>query len=111
MGKRKTRETEDSFCGRAGTLFKFAGDKEKIEKLRRDFYATTTKQQKLVKLIRNEIPNANDSDARNILQELTDRLTHRLQQIDDLLAGFTDRKIHEYKRRRLNWTPGSSTKE
>lgn len=100
MGKRHNRESVDEFCFSVGSLFDNCGAKTRAKKLRRDIHATIVKQTKLVKLLRNEIPDALDSDARNVLQELTDRLTNRFEQAEDLVITFADHKISTYEKTR-----------
>lgn len=102
MGKRKNRENEEPFCTELGTLFQHQADQTRLNKLRFDLYSTICKQQKIITLIRNEIPNSKDSDARNLLQELTDRLQDRASKSEELVFGFTDRKVDSYRKARLN---------
>jgi hypothetical protein len=99
MGKRKTRTPILPSCQSLDELF---GNDENCEKIREDLYALTIKQEKIIKILRAKIPEAKNSDARNVIQELTDRLLHRNHQLEQLVAGFLDRKIGEYKRIRRN---------
>ena len=99
MGKRKTREPEITFQISFESL---KPDFEQANKLRCDLWLTTVKQCKLIKLLRNLIPDSNNSDARNLIQEFTDRARNRVEQLEDLLQTYLDRSIYLYKRRRLN---------
>ncbi|CAI5736594.1 unnamed protein product [Peronospora destructor] len=82
MGKRKTREPEDSF---QFSTQPFTTNYERLDKLRRDLWLTTTKQLKLVKLIRNEIPDCGDSDARNAIHRATELLKKHIDQVQETL--------------------------
>ena len=96
MGKRKTREPNTDFQQPISLLFDGGLSSERAEKLRRDIQLTLAKQEKLVQLLRHEIPESRDSDSKNLLQELTDRLSARLNQVETLITVFTDRQIDSY---------------
>ncbi|GMF43722.1 unnamed protein product [Phytophthora fragariaefolia] len=68
MGKRMTRESEDPFVNTTESL---TNRNKELDKLRMNLWFTTVKQLKLVQLIRNEIPDCNDSDARNLVHDIT----------------------------------------
>jgi len=94
MGKRKTREPEDPFQQSTEPL---SANHETLDKLRRDLWLTTSKQLKLVKLIRNEIQDCKDSDARNAVHKTTELIRKRIDQIQEALEGTLDHSIHLYK--------------
>ena len=96
MGKRKTREPNTDFQQPISLLFDGGLSSERAEKLRRDIQLTLAKQEKLVQLLRHEIPESRDSDSKNLLQKLTDRLSARLNQVETLITVFTDRQIDSY---------------
>ncbi|GMF66062.1 unnamed protein product [Phytophthora lilii] len=98
MGKRKTREPEDPFVNTTESL---TNRSKELDKLRKDLWLTTVKQLKLVQLIRNEIPDCKDSDARNSVHDITENLKRRVQQRQGLLEGSFDHSIQLYKKRRL----------
>ena len=71
MGKRKTHESESPFQ----TNTKCPKDNHlKLGKLRHDLWVTTLKQQNLVKLIHDEIPDSFDHTTRNLLHSTTNLL-------------------------------------
>ncbi|GMF27786.1 unnamed protein product [Phytophthora fragariaefolia] len=98
MGKRNTREPEDPFVNTTKSL---TNRNKELDKLRKDLWLTTVKQLKLVQLIRNEIPGCNDSDASNLVHDITELLNRRVQQTQGLLEGSFDHPIQLYKKRRL----------
>ncbi|GMF44102.1 unnamed protein product [Phytophthora fragariaefolia] len=98
MGKRKTCEPEDPFVNTTESL---TNRNKELDKLRKDLWLTTVKQLKLVQLIRNEIQDCIDSDARNLVHDITELLKRRLQQTHGLLEGSFDHSIQLYKKRRL----------
>lgn len=93
MGKRKNRAPK--ICN-TKSCSPLSNQSHILDQLRQDLYSTTIKQAKLIRLIRNEIPDANNAAARNLLQEFTDRLGHRNDQINQLIEGYLDRKITNY---------------
>ncbi|KAG2834007.1 hypothetical protein PC119_g3122 [Phytophthora cactorum] len=98
MGKRKTREPEAPFIQNTELLTR---NHEDLDKLRLDLWSTTVKQLKIVKLIRNEIPDCKDSDARNVVHDTSELLKKRIEQIQEILEGSLDHSIQRYKKRRL----------
>ncbi|KAF1314369.1 Membrane protein, partial [Globisporangium splendens] len=93
MGKRKTRESE-----LVGSSFApLSNNAEYLDRLRTGFSQALERQFSLIKYMRNEIPNCHSHVERNALQELTDRLLSRLNQVETLIATFADRKIKEVK--------------
>ncbi|KAF1793611.1 hypothetical protein GQ600_19165 [Phytophthora cactorum] len=98
MGKRKTREPEAPFIQNTELLTR---NHEDLDKLRLDLWSTTVKQLKIVKLIRNEIPDCKDSDARNVVHDTSELLKKRIEQVQEILEGSLDHSIQRYKKRRL----------
>ncbi|KAF1316925.1 reverse transcriptase, partial [Globisporangium splendens] len=93
MGKRKTREPEI-----VGSSFApLSTNAENLDRLRTKFSQALERQFGLIKHMRNEIPNCHSHVERNALQELTDRLLSRLNQVETLITTFADRKIKEVK--------------
>ncbi|GMF37346.1 unnamed protein product [Phytophthora fragariaefolia] len=97
-GKRKTRESEDPFINTTKAL---TDCNKALDKLRKDLWLTTVKQQKLVQLIRNEIPDFNDSDAKKLVHDITELLKRRIQQIQGLLERSLDHSIQLFEKHRL----------
>jgi hypothetical protein len=93
MVKRKTREV--NFNQDFSSLFNHP---QQANKLRNDLYQTLEKQYKLVEYLRHQIPNAKNSDARNTLHHLTDRLLYNLSRIDNSLDTVTNIEIVRYKK-------------
>ncbi|GMF16680.1 unnamed protein product [Phytophthora fragariaefolia] len=98
MSKRKTREPEDPFVNTTESL---TNRNKELDKLRKDLWLTTVKQLKLVQLISNEIPDCNDSDARNLVHDITELLKRRIQQTQGFLEDSFDHSIQLFKKRRL----------
>ncbi|KAG3168623.1 hypothetical protein PI126_g3217 [Phytophthora idaei] len=98
MGKRKTREPEAPFIQNTELLTR---NHEDLDKLRLDLWSTTVKQLKIVKLIRNEIPDCKDSDARNVVHDTSELQKKRIEQVQEILEGSLDHSIQRYKKRRL----------
>ncbi|KAF1336205.1 hypothetical protein FI667_g980, partial [Globisporangium splendens] len=93
MGERKTRESE-----LVGSSFApLSNNAKNLDRLRTKFSQALERQFSLIKYMRNEIPNCHSHVERNALQELTDRLLSRLNQVETLIATFADRKIKEVK--------------
>ncbi|KAF1324821.1 Gag/polymerase/env polyprotein, partial [Globisporangium splendens] len=93
MGKRKTRESE-----LVGSSFApLSNNAENLDRLRTKFSQALERQFSLIKYMHNEIPNCHSHVERNALQELTDRLLSRLNQVETLITTFADRKIKEVK--------------
>ncbi|KAF1313641.1 hypothetical protein FI667_g17158, partial [Globisporangium splendens] len=89
MGKRKTRESE-----LVGSSFApLSNNAENLDRLRTKFSQALERQFSLIKYMHNEIPNCHSHVERNALQELTDRLLSRLNQVETLVTTFADRKI------------------
>lgn len=98
MGKRKTRQPEDPFVNSTKSLT----DRHKqLDQLRLDLWLTTVKQLKLVRLIRNEIPDSKDAAARNVIHDFSELLKKRIEQTQEILEGSFDHSIHVDKKRRL----------
>ncbi|ETI35193.1 hypothetical protein F442_19800 [Phytophthora nicotianae P10297] len=98
MGKRKTRQPEALFINDTKS---FTTRSETLDKLRQDLWLTAQKQLKIVQLIRNEIPDCKDSDARNVLHDTTELLKRRISQTQTILEGNFDHSIQLDKKRRL----------
>ncbi|GMF45648.1 unnamed protein product [Phytophthora fragariaefolia] len=98
VGKRKTREPEDPF---ENTTESLTNRNTELDKFRKDLWITTVKQLNLVQLIRNEIPDCNDSDARKFgaRQHRTVKASHSAN--PRLLEDSFDHSIQLYKKRRL----------
>jgi hypothetical protein len=93
--KAKTPTTERfTFCQPLSALY---SDQKHIDKLRADIYATTEKLHAQIVALRNSIPTADNSDARNAVQYIVDRATYKVDDIQSLIHSVGDRKIIEYK--------------
>ncbi|RHZ19680.1 hypothetical protein DYB31_012427, partial [Aphanomyces astaci] len=62
-------------------------------KLRHDLCVLTRHQRVVINKLRAQIPEAKNSDARNAIQESTDLLIHRNDQIEELIEAVLGRKI------------------
>ncbi|KAG4233605.1 hypothetical protein PC116_g18191 [Phytophthora cactorum] len=102
MGKRKTREPEAPFIQNTELLTR---NHEDLDKLHLDLWSTTVKQLKIVKLIRNEIPNCKHSDARNGVHDTSELLNKRIGQVQEILEGSLDHSIQRYKKPPKNSKP------
>jgi hypothetical protein len=69
-----------------------------IDKLRLDLERTFIKQHKLIRLLGNEIPDAADHNARNLIQEVTDQVSSFLDRSREVLTLSCDLKIRRYNR-------------
>ncbi|ETL47083.1 hypothetical protein L916_03134 [Phytophthora nicotianae] len=98
IGKRKTRQPEAPFINDTKSL---TTSSETVDKLRQDLCLTTQKQLKIVQLIRNEIPDCKDYDARNVLHDTTELLKRRISQTQTILEGTFDLSVQLDKKRRL----------
>ncbi|GMG14643.1 unnamed protein product [Phytophthora fragariaefolia] len=97
MGKRKTHAPEDPFTQSTAPL---TSNHKKLDKLRLDLWLTAIKQEKLVKLIRNEIPDCKNSDARNVVHENTELLKKHIEKTQEILEATFDHSIQCYKNQR-----------
>ncbi|KAE8913339.1 hypothetical protein PF006_g33555 [Phytophthora fragariae] len=64
-------------------------------------WVTTVKQLKVVRLIRNEIPDGKNSGARNVVHEFSNLLIAAFEKAQEVLEGSFDHSIHIHKKRRL----------
>ena len=99
MGKRKTREFENLFQTDTKCL---TDNHLKLDKLRHDLWVTTVKQQKLVKLIRDEIPDPFDHSTRNLLQSTTNLLLHHIGKTQTVVSSTWDHTTHCFKKSKLS---------
>ncbi|KAL3668618.1 hypothetical protein V7S43_005920 [Phytophthora oleae] len=97
MGKQKTHQPEAPFLNDTTSLTSRSAT---LDKLREDLWLTIQKQLKIVQLIRNEIPDCKDSDARNVLHDTTELLKRRINQTQTILEGTLDHSIQLDKKRR-----------
>lgn len=95
MGKRKSRE----FISNSSESFEqLSTNFRKLDKLRLDLERTYVKQRKILHLIRNEIPDATNHRARNIIQEVTNEVRRLLDRSEEYLTLTCDLKIRQYQR-------------
>ncbi|RLN74747.1 hypothetical protein BBJ28_00016337 [Nothophytophthora sp. Chile5] len=94
MPKRKERDYP--FRHSIASLFDKPDFAASAVTLRSDFAFGVDKHWRFVKLLRNLIPDAADSKARNVLQTLSELLLHRLNQVSELLSIYLDRQIWQY---------------
>lgn len=93
MGKRKSREFTGTSCE---SFERLSTNFAALDKLRLDLEQTFVKQHKLIRLLRNEIPDAADHTARNLIQELTDQVSRLLNRSEETLTLSFDLKIRRY---------------
>ncbi|KAJ8523825.1 hypothetical protein ON010_g17293 [Phytophthora cinnamomi] len=84
MGKRKTREPENPFTQSTEPL---TDNHKDLDKLRLDLWLTTIKQENVIKLIRNEIPDRRDFGARNVVHETTELLKRHIEKTEKILEA------------------------
>ena len=70
-------------------------------RLRQDLFKLTSHQRVVINRLRSLIPEAKNSDARNVLQDITDKLIHRNDEIETLVSGTLDNHIRKYRFIRL----------
>ncbi|KAG9407725.1 hypothetical protein AC1031_002446 [Aphanomyces cochlioides] len=80
-------------------------------KLRADIYRLCSFQSVVIKKLRALIPEAKNSDARNVLQALTDNLIRRNTQVENLISGTLDRDIINYRAARLKKKAANQNQE
>ncbi|CEG46624.1 uncharacterized protein PHALS_03222 [Plasmopara halstedii] len=97
MGKRKTRGPEVCFQRRFDSLFENAADCDAANKLRKDLALTVEKQCRIIKLIRNKIPDAKNADARNVIHHILEHLLHRVEKNEELTGVIWDHGLQLYK--------------
>jgi hypothetical protein len=105
MGKRKTRTVDIPFQTDTECL---STNHPKIDKLRQDLYLTTVKQQKLIRLIRNEIPDSFDHETRNFLHSTTNLLLYHVDKTQTVVSDTWDHSTHLFKKRKNNATKKAS---
>lgn len=94
--KSKTPSTERYlFCRSLSVLY---SDRPAIDKLRADIFATTEKLNHQIIALRNTIPTADNSDARNTVQYIVDRATVKIEDLQSLIHSVGDRKIIDYQK-------------
>ncbi|RLO05209.1 hypothetical protein DYB28_005533 [Aphanomyces astaci] len=97
MPRSKTRKPQLAATKDIGELFDYP---DPPVKLRQDLCVLTRHQRVVINKLRAQIPEAKNSDARNAIQEITDLLIHRNDQIEELIEGVLDRKIQVYHKAR-----------
>ncbi|KAG2821226.1 hypothetical protein PC116_g12532 [Phytophthora cactorum] len=81
-------EPEDPFLQNTESL---ANNHEILDKLRLVMWSTTVKPLKIVQLVRNEIPDCKDSDARNVVHDTSELLKKRILQVQEILEVTAQR--------------------
>ncbi|ETV76460.1 hypothetical protein H257_09479 [Aphanomyces astaci] len=94
----KTRKPQIAVTKDIGELFDYP---DLPVKLRQDLYVLTRHHRVVINKLRAQIPEAKNSDARNAIEEITDLLIHRNDQIEELIEGVLDRKIQVYHKARI----------
>lgn len=97
---RKKKAQLDQFSESLDTLFP-SGSNIEAERLRTKFNTSLEAQYSLVKRLRNTIPDASNSDARNLLQDLSDNLLTHLSELSNRVGVITNRRIKEYSKVRI----------
>ncbi|DAZ97721.1 TPA: LOW QUALITY PROTEIN: hypothetical protein N0F65_009620 [Lagenidium giganteum] len=92
MGKRKARDQDPDWSESSEDVTKHRG---KLNQLRLSLWQSILKSDRLVNLIRNEIPDARDHFARNAIQFVTDHARRRLEQLMELISLTPDFKIRQ----------------
>ncbi|KAG6944598.1 hypothetical protein JG687_00017773 [Phytophthora cactorum] len=67
-------------------------------------WSTTVKPLKIVQLVRNEIPDCKDSDARNVVHDTSELLKKRILQVQEILEGSLDHSTQRYKKQQDEWS-------
>ncbi|RLO08439.1 hypothetical protein DYB28_004066 [Aphanomyces astaci] len=93
----KTRKPQLAATKDIGELFDYP---DLPVKLRQDLCVLTRHQRVVINKLRAQIPEAKNSDARNAIQEITDLLIHRNNQIEKVIEGVLTRKIQVYHKAR-----------
>ncbi|GAB9477059.1 hypothetical protein Gpo141_00014118 [Globisporangium polare] len=91
---------QEKFSESLDSLFP-SGSNLQAECLRQKFNASLEIQFSIAKRLRNTIPDAANSDARNKLQELSDDLLTHLSKLSNQVGVITDRRIKEYSKVRI----------
>jgi hypothetical protein len=97
---RKKKAQVEEFSESLNTLFP-SGSDHQAERLRVKFNASLEVQYSLIKRLRNTIPDASNSDARNALQDLSDNLLTHLSELSNQVGVLTNRRIKEYSKVRI----------
>lgn len=97
MGKRKIRGLEALFVTSTKSL---TDRNETLNKIRKDLWLTTVKQQKLMQLLRNEISGRKNSTARNAVHDVSELLKKRINQAQDIVENTFRYFIQLHKKRR-----------
>ncbi|KAF0689465.1 Aste57867_19100 [Aphanomyces stellatus] len=97
MPSKKVRKPQLCAQCQIGDLFDYP---DLPTKLRESLYVLTRHQRVVIDKLRAQIPEAKNSTARNALQEVTDLLVKRNDQIETIVEGTLDRKIVDYHRAR-----------
>ena len=85
MGKK--RDLEDHFTQSTESLTR---NSKTLDKLRHDLWVSTARQEKLVRLIRHEIPDSYNHETRNLIQELTNQILILIDRIQTLTSETWD---------------------
>jgi hypothetical protein len=93
---RKKKPTVERFTF-AQPLSALFSDQVTFDKLRADLFATTDKLENQLVALRNSIPVASDSDARNVLHQLVVDLEDRIDSVRNHLDIILSRRIKAYK--------------
>ncbi|KAG2770441.1 hypothetical protein PC129_g21666 [Phytophthora cactorum] len=99
-------EPEDPFLQNTESL---ANNHEILDKLRLVMWSTTVKPLKIVQLVRNEIPDCKDSDARNVVHDTSELLKKRILQVQEILEGSLDHSTQRYKKLTAQRSPSNMT--
>ena len=98
---RRKKSTVDRFTFSEPLSALFA-DQEIYDKLRADLFATTEKLEHQLIALRNSIPVASDSDARNVIHETVVIVEERIDSIRNNLDIVLNRHIKSYKKIRAD---------
>jgi hypothetical protein len=85
MGKK--RDLEDNFTQSTESL---TSNNKTLDKLRHDLWVSTIRQERLVRLIRHEIPDSYNHETRNLIQGLTNQILILIERIQTVTSEAWD---------------------
>ena len=94
MGKRKTREPENPFQTDSECLTQ---RHPKLDKLRHDLWLMVLKQPKLVKLIRDEIPDSFNHETRNLIHSTSHILLFHIDKVEEVVTNTWDHSVKRFQ--------------